>query len=77
MAVYDNNNTGVLFRNNKKNFEDPEDKKPDYTGQAEINNVEYWMSAWKRKAKDSGNVFLSFKFEPKEKKEVELEDIPF
>ena len=70
---YDNNNSGVLFRNNKKDVNDPEDKKPEYTGQAEINGVEYWISAWKRVGKNSGTPFQSIKFEPKEQKNTEPE----
>ena len=68
---YDNNNTGALWKNFRKNADDPEDKKPDYTGQAEINNVNYWMSAWIRTAKKDGSKFFSFKFEPKDKKDEE------
>ena len=63
---YDNNNTGVLFRNLKKDHNDPEDRKPDYTGQAEIDSKEYWISAWKREAKNSGTTFQSIKFQLKD-----------
>ena len=61
---YDNNNTGVLFRNLKKDPNDPEDRKPDYTGQGEINGTEYWLSAWKRTSK-AGAGFQSIKFQLK------------
>ena len=85
---YDNNNTGALFKNNKKNPNDPEDKKPDYTGQGEINHIPVWISAWVRTAKKDGSKFFSMKFEDNEKanpkpKEPEMkvyrgnEDIPF
>ena len=85
---YDNNNTGALFKNNKKNPNDPNDKKPDYTGQGEVNNVPVWISAWLRIGKDSQKKYFSMRFENKEKvnpkpKEPEMkvyrgnEDIPF
>ena len=78
---YDNKNTGVLFRNAKKDLDNPEDKKPDYTGQAEVNNTEYWLSGWKRTAKGSGNTFISIKLqdknEPNEQKQENKEEIPF
>ena len=62
---YDNNNSGVLFRNAKKDLDNPEDKKPDYTGQAEIDGTEYWLSGWKRTAKVTGNTFISIKLQDK------------
>ena len=76
---YDNKNTGVLFRNAKKDLDNPEDKKPDYTGQAEIDGTEYWLSGWKRQAKESGNVFLSLAVQLKDnlKKSSKDDDLPF
>ena len=61
MSEYDNNLSGVLFKNDKKETE----KHPDYRGQAEVDNVEYWVSAWIKTAK-SGNKFMSLSFKPKE-----------
>ncbi|MFA7176135.1 MAG: hypothetical protein WC114_02710 [Smithellaceae bacterium] len=61
---YDNNLTGVLFRNKKK---EEGDKKPEYTGSCEIAGVEYWISAWVKTSSKTGEKFFSFKFEPKEK----------
>ncbi|HAR76093.1 MAG TPA: hypothetical protein DCR60_07760 [Psychrobacter sp.] len=58
---YDNNNTGALFKNDKKQS----DRHPDYTGSCEINNVEMWMSAW-IKTSQHGKKFMSFSFNPKE-----------
>jgi hypothetical protein len=44
MADYDNNLSGVLFKNDKGDNE----KRPDYKGSAEIEGVQYWVSAWIR-----------------------------
>jgi hypothetical protein len=39
---YDNNNRGALWKNDKRTTE----KHPQLRGSAEINGVEYWVSAW-------------------------------
>lgn len=39
---YDNNNRGALWKNDKRTTE----KHPQLRGTAEINGVEYWVSAW-------------------------------
>ena len=74
---YDNNNSGVLFRNAKKENE----KQPDYTGSVDIEGTEYWLSGWKRTAKGSGNTFISIKLQDKnesnEQKQENKEEIPF
>jgi uncharacterized protein (DUF736 family) len=57
---YDNNNSGALFKNDKEGNE----KRPDYRGQAEVDRVEFWVSAWIREAK-SGAKYMQLKFEPK------------
>jgi hypothetical protein len=62
---YDNNMTGVLFKNDKKTSP----KHPDYNGSCEINNVEFWMSAWIKEVKNgekAGQKFMSFAFKPKD-----------
>lgn len=78
-------NTGALFRNSRKkwkpNPEDPkgpkipatpeDEKKPDYIGQATVDGVDYWMSAWvKVSEKQKGQKYFSFAFS---KKPVEVE----
>jgi uncharacterized protein (DUF736 family) len=57
---YDNNNTGVLWKNRKKTT----DKHPDYTGTAEVDGVEYLQSAWLKTKKD-GEKFLKISFTKK------------
>jgi hypothetical protein len=60
MADYDNNLTGVLFKNDKGDNE----KRPDYKGSAEIEGVQYWVSAWIRDT--AKGKCLSMKYERKE-----------
>lgn len=60
MAEYDNNLSGVLFKNDKGDNE----KRPDYKGSAEIEGVQYWVSAWIRDG--AKGKFMSMKYERKE-----------
>lgn len=64
--AYDDNNRGAVWRNDRKE----KDTHPDFTGQAKINGVDYWVSAWKRKpdAKENSPA-LSFSVKPKEERQ--------
>jgi uncharacterized protein (DUF736 family) len=62
MAEYDNNLTGVLFKNDKGDNE----KRPDYKGSASINGEEFNVSAWIREKKDGSGKYMSMKYEAKE-----------
>ena len=61
---YDNNNKGVLFRDNDK----PADsKKPDYTGKLNVEGKDFRIAGWIRESK-TGTKFLSLAVsEPKGK----------
>lgn len=70
MSEYDN--SGALFKADPaKKAENP--KRPDYEGNASINGVQYWLSAWIKEGK-SGK-FMSVAFKPKENRE-ELKAAP-
>lgn len=63
---YDNNMSGVLFRNDDKR----EGKRdPDYRGNAEVNREQFWVSAWIKSSKD-GRKYMSLSFQPKQAKDV-------
>ena len=71
-------NSGALFKNDRK--EKP--NHPDYRGDAEVDNVQYWLSAWVKEGKKGK--FFSLSFQPKDQpKEADAddnitdEDIPF
>jgi uncharacterized protein (DUF736 family) len=59
---YDNNMTGIISKNDRKE----KDSHPDYRGQAEVDGVEYWISAWIKERKDGSGKFLSMRFETKD-----------
>jgi uncharacterized protein (DUF736 family) len=58
---YDNNNRGVLFKNDK----DGNEKRPDYRGSATIAGVELNISAWIKRSQKTGDAYMSLSFEPK------------
>jgi len=65
VTQYDNTNTGILSRNDRKETE----KHPDFKGFCDIAGTEYWISGWIREAgpqaKTPGRKFFSLRFEPK------------
>lgn len=67
---YDNNLSGVLFKNDK----DGNEKRPDYKGSAEIEGVQYWVSAWIRDG--AKGKFMSMKYEAKEKQQSQQSQTP-
>lgn len=61
MAYEQRDNTGSLFKNDRKET----DSHPDYKGSALLNGVEHWLDAWINEARD-GSKYMSLKFKPKE-----------
>jgi uncharacterized protein (DUF736 family) len=59
MTTYNDDNRGVLFRNESKNKE----SQPDYTGKAQIDGQTKRLAAWIRESKDGSKTFLSIAFE--------------
>jgi hypothetical protein len=60
---FDNTNRGAIWKNRDKK----EEKHPDFKGSLNVNGVDYWVSAWKRKEGDAANKpALSFSIQPKD-----------
>jgi hypothetical protein len=63
MSEYDNTNRGSIWKNEKKET----DSHPDFTGSLDVNGVDFWVSAWKRKSDANPKApALSFSIKPKE-----------
>lgn len=68
--AYDNSNSGILSRNDRKES----DTHPDYTGFVDVEGVEYWVSAWVREGKEGskmeGRKYFSLKLKLKDGQRV-------
>jgi len=82
MSDYDNSNRGSIWKNDKKET----DRHPDFTGSLNVEGVEYWVSAWKRKPDANPKApALSFSIKPKEQQSAPApaqdsgfdDDVPF
>lgn len=62
MANFDNTNTGILSRNDRKE----KDTHPDFKGQINIEGREYWLSGWVKTKKDNSGKFFSLSVTPKD-----------
>lgn len=60
MSEYDNDLSGVLFKNDRKE----KTSQPDYKGSCEIDGEEFWIAAWIKDGKKGK--FMSLAFTPKE-----------
>ena len=78
----ENDNSGALFKNDRKEQE----KQPDYKGSLTVNGSEYWISAWLNESK-SGQKYMGLKVNLKEQQQAQAapkndavefnEDVPF
>jgi len=65
-------NSGIISRNQRKTQE----SHPDYSGSAEVEGVEYWVSGWKNPGKNGSDPFVKLSFKPKEPKQDEASSFP-
>jgi hypothetical protein len=62
--AYDNTNTGLISKNDKKTT----DAHPNIKGQCDIEGVQYWVAGWLKQRNDGSGSFYSLKFERKDAK---------
>lgn len=82
MTDYDNTNSGVLFKNDK----DGNEKRPDYTGEINVDGKDLRLAAW-IKTSAKGNKFMSLRVSEKEERrdsqpvsntdDFDSEEVPF
>ena len=64
--AYDNSNSGMLSRNDRKT----QDNHPDFTGVATIDGRDYWISGWTKEGREGskmqGRRYFSLSFKPKD-----------
>jgi hypothetical protein len=73
MADYDNTNTFVLFKNDKG--DNP--KRPDYTGNANVDGIEFRISGWIREGANGKFISGSVQMKEAAKSVENNEDVPF
>lgn len=65
---YDNTNTGMMYRNDRKE----KDTHPDFQGFINVDGVEYWLSGWTKEGKPGskmeGRKFFSLSIKPKDER---------
>lgn len=68
--AFDRTNTGTLGKNKRKE----KDTHPDYSGQINIEGVDYWLSAWV-KTGNNNEKFFSMAVKPKDQ-DVQTQNNP-
>ncbi len=66
MAYEKKDNSGSLFRNDRKE----KDSHPDYNGSIIVAGVEYWLNAWLKDGKNGK--FFSMSMKPKQERAAEI-----
>jgi hypothetical protein len=59
---YDNTNSGLLSRNDRKE----KDSHPDFKGQISVEGKDYWLSGWIKERRDGTGKFFSLSVKPKD-----------
>lgn len=66
MNKFDTTNSGILSRNDRRE----KDTHPEYTGQINVDGVDYWLNGWVKERKDGSGKFFSLSVRPKDAQRV-------
>lgn len=70
MSNYDNTNSGMLAKNDRKE----KDTHPDYRGVINVDGVDYWLSAWIKVGRDGskmqGQKYFSLSVKAKDERQA-------
>lgn len=69
MPEYDNTNSGVISKNDRKR----DDKDADIAGYINVDGKDYWLNGWLRTKKSDGSKFYSLKVKPKQQRAQEIQ----
>lgn len=76
MSNYDNTNSGMLAKNDRKE----KDTHPDYRGSINIEGVDYWLSGWIKEGKEGGKLagrkFFSLSVQRKDEAKPQSQPAP-
>jgi uncharacterized protein (DUF736 family) len=62
MSNYTNENSGAIFKNDKRESENH----PMYKGSLNVEGKDFWVSVWVNTSQKSGQKYMSLKLKPKE-----------
>ena len=74
---YDNTKKGALFINDKKDKNNPDDKKPDMTGKIDVEGASFYLSGWKKVSKNTNKPFLSLSIKLADNLKADDDGMPF
>jgi uncharacterized protein (DUF736 family) len=66
MAFEPKNDSGLLFRNDRRES----DSHPEFRGDGIVNGEAVWINAWVKESKKTGKKFFSLSFKPKQEHQV-------
>lgn len=70
MTEYDNRNTGLIAKNERKE----KDTHPDITGTLNVDGTDYFIDGWQKKRNSDGKPFYSLRVKPKAERVQQIKE---